>query len=159
VSPDEVNQDFVDLVASFRDHQVAFVVVGAYALAAHGFPRSTGDIELFVGPTPDNAVRVFRALVDFGAPVAAHGVTEEDFARPGIVYQLGLPPRRIDILTSISGVSFEEAVADAKEGQLGTTRVRFIGREAMRRNKLAAGRPKDLVDAALLTGDGSGLER
>jgi hypothetical protein len=151
----EANQDFVDLVASFIDHGVSFVVVGAYALAAHGFPRTTGDIDLFVEPTSDNATRVFRALVEFGAPVAAHGVTEGDFARPGSVYQLGLPPRRIDILTSISGVSFGEAVEDVKEGKLGAVRVRFIGREAMRRNKLASGRPKDLVDAALLGASGT----
>ena len=145
-----VNQDFVDLVSSFTAHGVLFVVVGAYALAAHGFPRTTGDIDFFVEPTPTNANRVYRALVDFGAPVASHGVSEGDFARPGNVYQLGLPPRRIDILTSISGVTFAEAVADALEGKLGAAAVRFIGREAMKRNKRAAGRPKDLVDVALL---------
>jgi hypothetical protein len=154
----EANQDFVDLIASFVDHGVSFVIVGAYALAAHGFPRTTGDIDLFVEPTSDNASRVFRALVDFGAPVSAHGVTESDFARPGSVYQLGLPPRRIDILTSISGVSFAEAVEDVREGKLGPVPVRFIGRDAMRRNKLAAGRPKDLVDAELLGASGTAGE-
>lgn len=154
MSAAEVNQDFVDLLSSFVEHQVSFVIVGAYALAAHGLPRSTGDIDLFVEATPSNASRVYRALLDFGAPVAAHGVTEGDLALPGNVYQLGLPPRRIDILTSISGVSFEEAVHDALEGKLGPVAVRFIGREAMKRNKLAAGRPKDLVDAGWLDATG-----
>lgn len=146
----DVNDDFVDLVACFLEQGVSFVVVGAYALAAHGFPRTTGDIDLFVEPTPDNADRVYQALLDFGAPVQAHQVARADFAAPGNVYQLGLPPRRIDVLTSISGVSFEEAAAETIEGKLGPLTVRFIGRAAMRRNKLAAGRPKDLLDAALL---------
>ncbi|HEY4103397.1 MAG TPA: hypothetical protein VGM44_05880 [Polyangiaceae bacterium] len=146
----DVNEDFVDMVSSFIDEGVAFVVVGAYALAAHGFPRTTGDIDLFVEPTTVNSKRVFRALLAFGAPVMAHGVSEEDFAKPGNVYQLGLPPRRIDVLTSISGVSFAEAAEEAIEGKLGPVTVRFIGRSAMRRNKLAAARPKDILDAELL---------
>jgi hypothetical protein len=146
----DVNEDFVDIAKGFLDHGVEFVVVGAYALAAHGFPRTTGDIDILVRPTPENAARVFRALADFGAPVAAHGVTQRDFEVEHQVYQLGLPPRRIDILTSISGVSFDEATADAIEGNLGPVRVRFIGRAAMARNKIASARPKDLVDAELL---------
>ena len=149
----DVNEDFVDIAKGFVDNGVEFLIVGAYALAAHGFPRTTGDIDLFVRPTPDNAARVFRALADFGAPVAAHGVTQRDFEVEDKVYQLGLPPRRIDILTSISGVSFDEAAADAVEGKLGPVSVRFIGKGAMARNKLASGRPKDLVDAALLQSD------
>jgi hypothetical protein len=150
VSDSTVNDDFVDLVSCFVEQGVSFVVVGAYALAAHGFPRTTGDIDLLVQPTPANAGRVYRALLDFGAPVVAHGVSEDDFANTGNVYQIGLPPRRIDVLTSISGVSFDEAVADAIEGKLGPVSVRFIGRAAMKRNKLATGRPKDILDAALL---------
>lgn len=149
----DVNEDFVDIVTCFVENGVDFLVVGAYALAAHGFPRTTGDIDLFVRPTPENAARVFRALAEFGAPIAAHGVTEQDFATAGHVYQLGLPPRRIDILTSISGVTFDEASSGALEGQLGPVRVRFIGRAAMARNKHASGRPKDLVDAELLESD------
>jgi hypothetical protein len=150
VTPMDVNEDFVDIARAFLDARVDFVIVGAYALAAHGFPRMTGDIDLFVRPSPDNALRVFRALAEFGAPIAAHGVTQHDFEVEGKVYQLGLPPRRIDILTSISGVSFDEAVQDAIEGNLGPVRVRFIGKAAMAKNKLASGRPKDLIDAELL---------
>ena len=149
----DVNEDFVDMAKGFIDHGVEFLIVGAYALAAHGFPRTTGDIDMLVRPTAENAARVFRALTDFGAPVAAHGVTQHDFEVEEKVYQLGLPPRRIDILTSISGVSFDEAAAEAIEGNLGPVRVRFIGKAAMARNKRASGRPKDLVDAELLQSD------
>jgi hypothetical protein len=149
----DVNEDFVDMAKGFIDNGVDFLIVGAYALAAHGFPRTTGDIDMLVRPTPENAARVFRALTDFGAPVAAHGVSPHDFEVEEKVYQLGLPPRRIDILTSISGVSFDEAAAEAIEGNLGSVRVRFIGKAAMARNKLASGRPKDLVDAELLQSD------
>ena len=126
------------------------MVVGAHALAAHGAPRATGDLDLFVRPDLENARRVFRALQRFGAPLAAHGVTEEDFATPGTVYQLGLPPRRIDVLTELSGITFDEAVADVVVGHLGAQEVRCIGLDAMLRNKLAAGRTKDLADAEVL---------
>jgi hypothetical protein len=149
----DINEDFVDMAKSLVDNAVEFLVVGAYALAAHGFPRTTGDIDILIRPTPENAARVLRALLDFGAPVAAHGVTRNDFEVEGRVYQLGLPPRRIDILTSISGVSFDEAAADAIEGHLGPVKVRFIGKTAMTRNKLASGRAKDLIDAELLQSD------
>jgi hypothetical protein len=149
----DVNEDFVDIASHFIENGVEFLIVGAYALAAHGFPRATGDIDLFVRPTPENAARVFRALVAFGAPVAAHGVTPQDFAVENHVYQMGLPPRRIDVLTSISGVSFDEAATGAIDGQLGPVKIRFIGKAAMARNKVAAGRPKDLADAQLLLSD------
>src|SRR5262245_38326306 len=97
-------EDFVDIVACLKAEECEFIVVGAHALAAHGAPRATGDLDLFVRAEPTNAERVYRALVRFGAPVAAHHVKAEDFAKEGTVYQIGLPPRRIDILTTISGV-------------------------------------------------------
>lgn len=146
----EVNDDFVDIVRSFSAHRVDFLIVGAYALAAHGFPRATGDIDLLVRPTAENARKVMTALIEFGAPLAAHQVVEDDFARPDHVYQMGLPPRRIDLLTSISGVSFDDACVETLVGTLGSVPVRFIGRSALLRNKLASGRPRDLADAALL---------
>src|SRR5919109_209806 len=97
----DVNEDFVDIVGCLAAEGAEFVIVGAYALAAHGFPRMTGDIDIFVRPTMENSKRVYRALLAFGAPVAAHGVTERDFQLEGNVYQMGLPPRRIDIMTSV----------------------------------------------------------
>lgn len=152
----DVNDDFVDMLAALAEHEVDFVVVGAYALAAHGFPRATGDIDLLVRPTKENSSKVYRALRAFGAPVEAHGVKEQDFAEPGHVYQIGLPPRRIDILTSISGVSFDEALQGALTASLGPVTTRFIGKAAMIRNKRASGRPKDLVDALFLDPDNEG---
>jgi hypothetical protein len=103
-----------------------------------------------VRPSSDNAARVYAALVDFGAPVASHGLAAIDFAQPDLVYQLGLPPRRIDILTAISGVTFDEAWATRLELDVGGVRASFLGRDALIRNKRATARAKDLADLALL---------
>jgi hypothetical protein len=149
-SLEDLNPDFRDVLAAFAAEGVEFVVIGAYALALHGVPRFTGDLDLFVRPTPENAARVWRALVRFGAPVQGAGVSEADFAMPGIVYQIGLPPSRIDVLTEISGLSFDEVWATREATDLDGASVPFIGRDAFVRNKLAAGRPKDLVDAKRL---------
>jgi len=145
-----LNDDFRDVVTLFVDGGVEFLIVGAYALGFHGAPRASGDIDLLVRPTPENAARVFEALIRFGAPLAAHGVSPTDFARPGSVYQVGLPPRRIDVLTQISGVTFDDAWATRSSAEVDGRVVNIIGREAYLRNKQAAGRPKDLADAARL---------
>jgi hypothetical protein len=145
-----LNEDFRDLLVSFADAGVEFVIVGAYALAFHGAPRASGDIDIFVRPSRDNAQRVFNGLARFGAPLGATGVTAADFAQPGAVYQIGLPPRRIDILTEISGVTFDEAWITRAEGQVEGRTVGFIGRTALLKNKEAAGRLKDVADAARL---------
>lgn len=145
-----INEDFVDLLAALRAENVEFVVVGAHALAAHGVPRATGDLDVFVRPSKENAKRVVRALHRFGAPIAAHGIGESDFERTDTVYQIGLPPRRIDLMTSISGVDFGEAWAGRVEATLGTEPVAIIGRDALIKNKQAAGREKDLLDVKLL---------
>jgi hypothetical protein len=139
-----MNQDFVDLLRSFIARDVRFLVVGAYALAVHGTPRATGDLDVWVDATPENAPRVLRALAEFGAPM--QGLTEGDFARPGIVYQMGLAPGRIDVLTELTGLTFAEAWPDRVEQPLADMRVPVIGREAFVRNKKATGRAKDLVD-------------
>jgi hypothetical protein len=146
----EANDDFVDFLRSLAQEHCDFLVVGAYALAAHGIARATGDIDVLVRPGETNAARVMQALIRFGAPVKAHGTTAADFAAEGTVYQLGLPPRRIDLLTSISGVSYDEALADAIVTEVGGERVRCIGREAMIKNKLASGRTKDIADVEAL---------
>ena len=146
----EVPADFVDLVQCLREEQCAYVIVGAHALAVHGAPRATGDLDVFVRPDAGNAERVYRALVRFGAPVEAHGVHVADFATPGTVYQLGLPPNRIDLMTAITGVTFEEATRDTVVGHLGSEAVACIGLDALLQNKRAAGRAKDLADAEVL---------
>jgi hypothetical protein len=147
---DGLHEDFRDLLVLFADAGVEFLIVGAYALALHGAPRASGDIDLFVRPALDNAERVFAALARFGAPLESAGVVAADFAQPGVVYQIGLPPCRVDVLTEISGVTFEEAWASRATGELQGRTVAFIGREAFLKNKEAAGRPKDIADAARL---------
>lgn len=148
-----MNQDFLDVLGALVDCGVDFVVVGAHALAVHGIPRATGDIDILVRPSLDNAQRVLAALHAFGAPVDAHGVAEEDFSNPGYVYQIGLPPRRIDFLTEVSGLSFDEVWGTKIQMQVGDVVVSFIGRDAMIKNKNASGRMKDLADVEALEGN------
>jgi hypothetical protein len=145
-----LNPDFRDFLLALVAENVEFVIVGAYALALHGVPRYTGDLDVFVRPTEANADRVWRALLRFGAPVEAAGVSPADFTALGTVYQIGLPPRRIDLLTEITGVGFDEVWASRVPAVLEGHVVHFIGKEAFVRNKEAAGRPKDLADAARL---------
>jgi hypothetical protein len=147
---DSLNDDFRDLLLALADHEADFLIVGAYALSFHGAPRASGDIDLFVRASPGNAARVWNALLAFGAPLESAGVVQSDFERPDLVYQIGLPPRRIDLLTSISGVSFDDAWKTRVPATLSGRIVHFIGREMFLRNKQAAGRPKDLADAARL---------
>jgi hypothetical protein len=147
-----MNPDFVDLLRAFAAHDVRCLVVGAYALGVHGRPRATGDLDVWIEPTPENAVKVMRALAAFGAPLA--DVSAADFSRPGIVFQMGLPPSRIDVLTEITGVSFAEAWAGRVRAPFGPVETDVIGRDAFIRNKRATGRTKDLGDVQSL-GEGS----
>lgn len=139
-----MNRDFVDLLRAFADAEVRFLIVGAYALAHHGRPRATGDLDVWVDPTPENAARVMRALAAFGAPLAE--VAESDFARPGVVFQIGVPPVRIDVLTELTGITFPEAWPQREPGRFGELTVDFLGHEAFLRNKRATGRARDLGD-------------
>jgi len=139
-----VNQDFVDLLRAFSDHKVRFLIVGAYALGVHGRPRATGDLDVWIDPTPQNAEQVMSALRTFGAPMS--DITIADFSQPGIVFQMGLPPYRIDVLTALSGLSFSEAWPSRTTAAFGTLMVDVIGREAFIVNKRATGRAKDLGD-------------
>ena len=139
-----MNPDFVDLLRAFIAADVRFLVVGAYALAVHGRPRATGDLDIWVEATPENASRVMRALAAFGAPLSE--LSEADFAGPGVTYQIGLPPGRIDILTELTGLTFAEAWPDRVSRAFGDLQVDFIGRDAFIRNKRATGRTKDLAD-------------
>jgi len=140
-----MNPDFVDLLRTFIAAEVRFLVVGAYALAVHGRPRATGDLDVWVEATPENAPRVMRALAAFGAPL--RDLSEPDFARPGVTYQIGVPPGRIDILTELTGLTFADAWPERVSRAFGELQVDFIGRAAFIRNKRATGRTKDLADA------------
>ena len=139
-----MNQDFVDLLRAFAAHDVRCLIVGAYALALHGRPRATGDLDVWVDATPENATRVMAALKAFGAPLEQ--IDEADFSRPGVVYQLGVAPGRIDILTELTGLTFEEAWPGRLRHPFGDVQADFIGRETFLRNKRATGRAKDLGD-------------
>ena len=145
-----MNEDFTDLLQAFTDLGVRFLVVGAHALAVHGHPRATGDLDVWVPPDRDNAARVWAALQRFGAPIEATGIVEEDFATPGIVVQVGLPPRRIDLLTAITGVKFEDAWPRRTLHPVGGLEIPFIGREDLLMNKRATGCAQDLADAEFL---------
>lgn len=143
-----MNPDFVALLRELAAAEARFLVVGAYALAHHARPRATGDLDLWVEPTPENAKRVHAALRAFGAPLEDLSVTE--LAQPDLVYQIGVVPRRIDILTSLTGLSFPEAWAGRDEGPFGEVSCAFLGRQELIRNKRALGRPRDLADLEAL---------
>lgn len=145
-----LNQDFRDLLAELIAAEARFLVIGAHALAALGAPRSTGDLDVWIEASDKNARRVWQALASFGAPLEATGLTLGDLATPGVVYQIGQPPRRIDILTEISGVAFETAWPGRQVLTVDGLEVPFVGREAFVVNKRASGRTKDLLDLELL---------
>lgn len=149
---DGLNDDYRDMVLALCDAGAEFLIVGAYAVSFHGYPRATGDIDLWVRPTPANAQRVHAALAMFGAPLAGLGITIDDLHRPDMVCQLGQPPRRIDILTSISGVEFEDAWRSRERSSWRGRDVAFLGRDALIANKRASGRGKDLEDLRRLQG-------
>lgn len=143
-----MNPDFLDLLRAFVAAEVRFLVVGAYALAVHGRPRATGDLDVWIEASAENAGRVMRALAAFGAPTDR--ITSTELASPGLVYQLGLPPRRVDILTELTGLTFANAWQSRLRTAFGALEVDVIGREAFIANKRAVGRPRDLSDIAAL---------
>lgn len=145
-----MNSDFLDLLGALVRAEARFLIVGAHAMAAHGVPRATGDLDVWVLPDPENAERVWAALTAFGAPLRALDLSPADLSAPGVVFQMGEPPRRIDLLTSITGVDFEEAWATRSVHRVGDLDVPFLGRAALLDNKRATARAKDLADVAIL---------
>jgi len=143
-----MNQDFIDLLNAFTVADVRFLVVGAYALAFHGAPRFTGDLDIFVRSSHENAVRIMAALSAFG--FGSEGLSPEDFEKPNQIIQLGVPPVRVDLITSISGVTWEQAMGGSIASDMDGTTVRFIGKNELVMNKRAAGRKKDLADIEAL---------
>ena len=145
-----LNEDYSDMLRILIDHEVRFLIVGAYALGAHGYPRATGDFDIWVESSEENARRVLDALKVFGAPVG--NLPQKTFAEPGIVYQIGVAPRRIDVLTSIDGVAFAPAYERRMVLELEQMALPFISREDLIANKRASGRRKDQWDADVLEG-------
>jgi hypothetical protein len=146
-----MNRDFSDMLSALSAEAAEFLVVGAHALAAHGHPRATGDLDIWVRPSAENAERVWRALARFGAPL--HDLTVRDLSTLGVVFQIGVPPNRVDILTAIDGVDFESAWRNRRPATaLGAT-FAVLGRQDLIVNKRTVGRPKDLADVQALEAD------
>jgi hypothetical protein len=143
-----LNEDYRDMLHALSDEKVRFLLVGAYALAAHGYPRATMDIDIWVMPSPENADAVFRALSRFGAPL--HNLTKEDLQKDGTVFQIGVSPRRIDIITAASGLDFDQAYKRSRPVNIEGIEVNIPSIDDLIRNKRATGRTKDLADAEAL---------
>jgi hypothetical protein len=143
-----MSPDFRDLLAEFNAHGVEFLVVGAHALAAHGLVRATKDLDVWVRPDPANAEKVLAALKAFGAPL--HDLTAEDLSTPGLIFQIGVEPIRIDVLTRIDGVHFASAWAERLEARFADQTVSVLSRAHLIQNKKAAGRDQDLLDVKWL---------
>jgi hypothetical protein len=139
-----MNRDFAEMLDALSAAGAEFLIVGAHALAAHGRPRATGDLDIWVRPTAENARLVWRALVDFGAPL--HELSLDDLSTPGVVFQIGIAPARIDILTSATGLEFETAWSRRQIIEVEERKLPFLSREDLIRNKAAVGRPRDLAD-------------
>ena len=144
----EVQKDFKELLELLNVHKVEYLIVGGYALAFHGAPRFTGDLDIFIESSDENAKRVLAALDEFG--FGSIGLKQEDFVGPEKIIQLGVPPVRVDIITSITSVTWEEALSGSEEGKYGDVPVFYIGREQLMQNKRAVGRKKDLADLEAL---------
>lgn len=154
-----MNQDFSDLLAVFNAQNVDYLVVGAHALAAHGHVRATKDLDIWVRPDPSNAPRVLKALREFGAPL--HDLSEMDLRSGGLIFQIGVDPVRIDVLTSISGVDFSEAWDERVLSRFSGIPVAVLSKRHLMQNKRAAGRKQDLADVDWLerVADDAGANR
>ncbi|MBI1853607.1 MAG: hypothetical protein HYR85_24990 [Planctomycetes bacterium] len=146
-----MNRDFVEMLSALNEAGAEYLIVGAHAMAAHGRPRATGDLDIWVRPTRENADRVWRALANFGSPLDR--LTPNDLASPGTIFQIGVQPSRIDILTHVDGLAFDGAWNGRLSVQIGQLQIPVLGRADLLANKKASGRPKDLADVAWLEAD------
>jgi len=140
-----LNRDYKEMLSLLLENKVEFLLVGAYALAAHGFPRATADIDIFVKPSSENASMLYKTLEKFGAPLES--ISKDDFAHPGIILQIGVAPRRIDIITEIDGMTYDEASEGKEIIEIGDLSIPVISKQNLIINKLATGREKDKIDA------------
>ena len=145
-----LNEDYRDMLHALSDEKARFLLVGAYALAAHGYPRATMDMDIWVMPSPENAEAVLRALTRFGAPV--HNLTKQDLQTDGTIFQIGVAPRRINIMTAASGLEFEDAFKGSISVDIEGIQIRIPSIDDLIRNKRASGRTKDLADVEALEG-------
>ncbi|MCP4452626.1 MAG: hypothetical protein GY809_14285 [Planctomycetes bacterium] len=136
------------MLQALADEKAEFLLIGAYALAAHGYPRATMDIDIWVMPSPKNATSVLRALARFGAPL--QNLNQQDLETDGTVFQIGVAPRRIDILTTASGLQFEETFKNSIAVDIDGIQVHVPSKDDLIRNKKATGRTRDLADVEAL---------
>lgn len=148
-----LNEDYREMLQLLSANNVKFLVVGAYAMGAHGYPRATGDFDIWVEASAENAKRVYKSLAEFGAPLAE--ITEQTFCELGIMFQIGVAPRRIDIITKIDGVEFDKAYPRRHQIQMDDLNLPFISKENLIQNKLSTGRDKDKLDADYLQSEHS----
>ena len=144
-----LNNDYKDILYALSKRKVKFLLVGAYAMAAHGYPRSTMDIDLWIMPDPENACLALQALEDFGAPLG--GLSPEDLQKKDLIFQIGVAPRRIDIITFADGLKFYEAFANSEIVEIDGLSIHVLSIPDLIKNKQATGRTKDLADVETLT--------
>ena len=143
-----LNEDYKEMLQILLEENVKFIVVGAYALGAHGYPRATGDIDIWVEPSNENAQRVIHTLAKFGASLS--NTSEKDFEKEGIIFQIGVAPRRIDIITTIDGVEFQTAYSRKEVISVEGLDIPILSLEDLIKNKESTGREKDALDARML---------
>lgn len=143
-----LNEDYKEMLQILSANEVEFLIVGAYAMGVHGYPRATGDIDLWVLVSRDNSKKVYKSLEQFGAPLEE--IDEQTFCSDGVVFQIGVAPRRIDIITHIDGVDFKQAYANKQQLDIGGIKVPVISLEYLIKNKESTGREKDRLDVKYL---------
>ena len=143
-----LNEDYKEMLRILLNNKVKFLVVGAYAMGAYGYPRATGDIDIWVEASLENSEKIYQSLLEFGAPLSE--ITKMTFCEEGIVFQIGVAPRRIDIITKIEGVDFKEADSDRQEIGIEDIKIPFISKENLIKNKESTGREKDKLDVKYL---------
>jgi len=143
-----LNKDYKEMLQLLLNNKVKFLVVGAYAMGIHGYPRATGDLDIWVEASSENSEKIHQSLSEFGAPLSE--VTKSTFCEEGIVFQIGVAPRRIDIITKIDGVDFNKAYSDKQEIEVEGLKIPFLSKEDLIKNKDSTGRDKDKLDAKYL---------
>ncbi len=143
-----LNKDYKEMLQILLEENVKFIIVGAYALAVYGYPRATGDIDIWIEAEKDNSKKIINSLIKFGAPL--ENITEKDFQQEDVIFQIGVAPRRIDIITSIDGVEFDEAYKDKIIIEINGLKIPILSLEKLIKNKESTGREKDKLDAKML---------
>ena len=143
-----LNEDYKEMLQILLDNEVKFLIVGAYAMGAYGYPRATGDFDIWVEASTENSKKIYNSLVTFGAPLS--DITENSFTKKGIVFQIGVAPRRIDIITHIDGVIFKDAYKAKKLIEIENLQIPFISKENLIKNKESTSREKDRLDVNYL---------